>query len=444
MMNMICRLLVLLLLPSLGFAQQTWELQNSNFPYGVVVASLSAVNNQVCWAAGLMTPVNSRPYPGYIRTIDGGNTWVCDSIPGAETGYLSQILALDADTAYAAVYQWPASPTKPKGVFKTTDGGATWTKQIAYLSNIYGPGYIHFFDAHNGVVIGDPNLETYTTTNGGRNWNAVSMPLALTDEYTIIGGTAIEGKGNRVWFGTTKRIFRSTDRGYTWSTSGTTYRTAQPSIAFQDSNTGIYTLLDGSPLHVYRKTTDGGVTWSDLTNPVIDGIYPTCIRHVPGTASTYLVAGGWSEGRGFACTHNAGGDWRLIDNSGNGIIIFPSDSIGWGAPANAPSVYKYIGPRLITSVEGGTTAPASYLLEQNFPNPFNPSTTIKYELPKSSTVKLIVYDLLGREVSLLVNERRDAGVYEVKFDGLTLASGVYVYRLQAGDFVQSRKLTILK
>jgi Secretion system C-terminal sorting domain len=68
------------------------------------------------------------------------------------------------------------------------------------------------------------------------------------------------------------------------------------------------------------------------------------------------------------------------------------------------------------------------LLSQNFPNPFNPSTTIKYELPKSSEVTLSVYDMLGRQVSMLVNDRRSAGVHEVKFDGSNLASGVYFYR----------------
>jgi hypothetical protein len=88
--------------------------------------------------------------------------------------------------------------------------------------------------------------------------------------------------------------------------------------------------------------------------------------------------------------------------------------------------------------------PEQVVLAQNYPNPFNPSTTIKYELPKASQVILSVFDMLGRQVSVLVNERRDAGVHEVKFDGSNLASGVYFYRLQAGDFVQSKKLMLLK
>jgi hypothetical protein len=81
---------------------------------------------------------------------------------------------------------------------------------------------------------------------------------------------------------------------------------------------------------------------------------------------------------------------------------------------------------------------------RTIPNPFNPSTTIKFELPKASMVRLTVYDMLGREGAVIVNERRDAGVHEVKFDGAGLSSGVYLYRLQAGEFVQTLKLVLLQ
>jgi hypothetical protein len=94
--------------------------------------------------------------------------------------------------------------------------------------------------------------------------------------------------------------------------------------------------------------------------------------------------------------------------------------------------------------EGRGSTPEEYKLDQNYPNPFNPNTTIKYEIPKSSMVMLSVFDILGHEVSVLVDERRDAGVHEVKFEGSYLASGVYFCRLQAGDFVQSRKLLLLR
>ena len=101
---------------------------------------------------------------------------------------------------------------------------------------------------------------------------------------------------------------------------------------------------------------------------------------------------------------------------------------------------------LVTSVweKTGEVVPTAYSLSQNYPNPFNPSTTIKYELPKSSHVSLTVFDILGREVSVLVNERRDAGVHEVRFEAAGLASGVYFYRLQAGPFVDTKKLLLVR
>jgi glucuronoarabinoxylan endo-1,4-beta-xylanase len=81
---------------------------------------------------------------------------------------------------------------------------------------------------------------------------------------------------------------------------------------------------------------------------------------------------------------------------------------------------------------------------QNYPNPFNPTTVVSYQLPVAGNVKLSVYDLLGREVAVLANERKMPGTYEVTFDGSNLASGVYLYRLQSGSLVQTRKLLLLK
>ena len=97
-----------------------------------------------------------------------------------------------------------------------------------------------------------------------------------------------------------------------------------------------------------------------------------------------------------------------------------------------------------TSAPEALLLPVRTTLHQNYPNPFNASTTIKLELPKSAVVKLTVFDLLGREVSVLVKERKAAGVYEVNFDGSNLAGGVYLYRLTAGSFTQTRKMLIVR
>ena len=88
--------------------------------------------------------------------------------------------------------------------------------------------------------------------------------------------------------------------------------------------------------------------------------------------------------------------------------------------------------------------PENFRLEQNYPNPFNPTTTIKYSIPESGIVSLKFYDILGNEVASLVNEEKAPGVYSVTFDAGNLSSGVYFYKIQAGKFTESKKMTLIK
>jgi len=126
-----------------------------------------------------------------------------------------------------------------------------------------------------------------------------------------------------------------------------------------------------------------------------------------------------------------------------------SDNVTRGAfiVQNPPVYYEIDSVKAGTSVPGtrpGAGAPSSFVLAQNYPNPFNPSTTIQYGLPKASSVELTVYDMLGRAVATLVNETQSAGFHEVKFDAARLASGVYLYRLQAGSFVATKGCLLVR
>jgi hypothetical protein len=87
---------------------------------------------------------------------------------------------------------------------------------------------------------------------------------------------------------------------------------------------------------------------------------------------------------------------------------------------------------------------SEFVLSQNHPNPFNPSTTINYQIPELSFVTLKVYDVLGNEVGTLVNEEKPIGNYEVEFDAISLTSGIYFYKLQAGSFVETKKMVLMK
>jgi hypothetical protein len=147
------------------------------------------------------------------------------------------------------------------------------------------------------------------------------------------------------------------------------------------------------------------------------------------------------------------GDFAIA--GGGGIVSDASNRILFtiGQPAAGPipgspfAIHAgYLGADyVITGVVGkGPNIPTVFALHQNFPNPFNPSTTIRYDVPHSSHVSLVVYNMLGQEVATLVESEQGAGYQEVRFDATSLASGVYFYRLQAEDFIQTMKLMLLK
>ena len=108
--------------------------------------------------------------------------------------------------------------------------------------------------------------------------------------------------------------------------------------------------------------------------------------------------------------------------------------------------FWYTTFELVTSVEQieDDLLPTEFRLEQNYPNPFNPSTTIQFAVPKNSHVTINIYDILGREVATLIDDEYQPGRYKVVFEAGQIASGLYVYRIQAGDFLQTRKLMLLK
>ena len=116
----------------------------------------------------------------------------------------------------------------------------------------------------------------------------------------------------------------------------------------------------------------------------------------------------------------------------------------------ATSAYSSVGNFIVSSTTnvGQTlnrkTVPASFELEQNYPNPFNPSTTIDYSIPKSGLVTIKIYDVLGKEVKTLVNNIKSAGNYSVEFNATKFASGIYYYRMQTNDFIETKKLILIK
>ena len=171
----------------------------------------------------------------------------------------------------------------------------------------------------------------------------------------------------------------------------------------------------------YTKSTNGGASWS---NPVLLEDNPTQDFRYPSIAESNP-------------------DNNFVD------IVYQQDPVP-GSSAfsdNAPiSRAQLLFRRLsmLSSRDNRNIRVETYRLEQNYPNPFNPTTNITYVLPKTENVSLKVYDVLGREVATLVNEVKPAGAYTVPFNASNLASGVYFYKLQAGSFVQTKKMMLIK
>jgi hypothetical protein len=163
---------------------------------------------------------------------------------------------------------------------------------------------------------------------------------------------------------------------------------------------------------------------------------------------------------GFADAFNLKANWWGADDIGidQGPIALMIENYRtgslWSRTMAAAEIQRGLsaaGFTTVVSVPGGhQNGLLQWALEQNYPNPFNPATLIRYSVggtggqgPPAGRVRLVVYDLLGREVAVLVNEPKTPGRYEVKFDGTGLASGVYLYRLSAGIYAESRKLLLV-
>ena len=140
---------------------------------------------------------------------------------------------------------------------------------------------------------------------------------------------------------------------------------------------------------------------------------------------------------------NTASDYTLEIDNHVGVIVFTNGGEVEGLNMIWDALYTY-SSTIPTIVENDQETPTEFSLSQNFPNPFNPVTTIKYSIPKTSNILIKVFDVLGNEITTLFNEEKQTGTYELNWNAANLPSGVYFYQLKAGDFVQTRKMILLK
>ena len=424
---------------------QPWTKQTT--PTTQRIRGFKIVNAQVLWASGNTGVV--------LRTRDGGTTWELRTSPS--TGHdIYCIEALDSLTAWAFGTAVGTTITGDTKIWKTTNGGVTWTEQ--YQNPDSFADAIKFFDANNGVAFGDPNLNRksvmviVTTSNGGSTWTqvpAASIPPvdSAADEVSV--SNACEVIGNSCWFVTygnseniNPRVFKSTDRGLTWTASARINFANSYGFSMKDTNTAVISNITSGSI---ARTSNGWA--SSDTVLLFTGTYGLrAVDWIPGTNALAIVGG--PSAAGMSATSTDGGTTWTQQTLPSGVqrlyvVQFLNPGLGWAA-GNAGAILKWTGSPIVGVSDNAPFVPEGFSLNQNYPNPFNPSTTIAYAIPQSTTVTLKVYDMLGREVATLVQADQVAGSYTVRFDGSSLSSGIYYYKLQAGSFTSTKSLTLVK
>jgi hypothetical protein len=189
-------------------------------------------------------------------------------------------------------------------------------------------------------------------------------------------------------------------------------------------------------------STDYGKNWAPINYNMPD-ISPTLAYTSLAVCGNNLFA----SINNFSVTMLANNSNSWIDYKAPFLFVgelkLLGDRLFEGSVMNAGIAYTIL-PATITSVYEIDNTPVDFSLDQNYPNPFNPSTKISWQLPVSSQTTLKVYDIMGREVETLINEFKPAGKYETEFNAALLPSGVYFYQIKAGDFLQTKKMILLK
>lgn len=396
------------------------------------------------------------PFGNLFVTNDGGKTWRHNYDHPAH--YITSCFFLNDHIGFTL-----ARDNLWKGyIHKTVDNGKNWS--VAYKDNYDSAGYnfigndMYFTNDEIGWALGggswgedSTGAEILGTYDGGENWDLI-WKFPDTDIYTY-RLNSIHAIGEKAWaVGESGLIVKYTEKNQ-WQTMPHFTDLPLNDVFFSDENhgwiAGGYIDEDNKNLKLF-KTIDGGENWEEISNfdyQINDMFFENNLH-------------GWAVGND---TSYYGWWWELSDC---GVILETIDGgMNWTvqakdliAPLNAIYFKDGYGWAvgnfgLVLRTDDGSTwvdqntiksYPKKFSLSQNYPNPFNPSTTIEFYLPKTSAVILKIFNILGEEVATLVSDRLSAGIYAYEWNASKLASGVYLYRLEAGGFFKTRKMVLMR
>ncbi len=445
-------LLIICLIASFSsvFAQ-SWVTQASSFSNpSRGINNLQIIDANTVWGLAYDGTATASNVQEFTLTTNGGTTWTPGVINVGNTALsIGNLCAISATTAWVSAFD---STAGLGSIWKTTDSGATWAQQNIGAFSTAASSWIdgvHFFDANNGLAFGDPvgtSFEIYKTNDGGATWTAITSPATVTNEYGYAGNFAYAG--NSFWFTTSAgKIYRTTDMGATWT------KLASPladfgaqvttnnigNIYFSDNNTGIIlgsknyvaataTTASTGTFKIYT-TTNGGSSWS--TGVAYTGFRNMC--YIPGTtkiiATSALTTTTTSDGSSYS--NDNGVTWTTIDTGIQRLSpAFLNATTGWCGGFNSDpftgGVFKFSGNLINPTFDGNKSFNIS-------PNPANALVSISSTLVDS--YKLKVADLTGK----IIIEKEMNGVQNT-LDISALTSGMYFFTFTSDNKSETTKI----
>jgi len=382
-----------------------------------------------------------------FQSTDKGATWT-EINTDLDNPYVTALSVATLRSGEKMVY----AATSGGGVFVRGHRSRKWAEANAGLTNhdirsVAVTSAVNE-DEGDGIYVSAPGTGIFRSSNYGGSWCTANVGLTCTSVLCLVAG-GDEGFGERLFAGTCSGSLFCTTAGETCWKEANCGMQGLPILSMtarhrSDGRADIFAGTDGGGI---LRSTDHGRSW-DIANDGLSHLTVWSLASANDGQGRSVLFAGTSGGGVFASTDN-GDHWMPIN-------VGLSDLHVWSLAADGKNLYAGIcggGVYIrslseisssITLVEPAGPIPSCFSLEQNYPNPFNPSTTITFALPLASHTSLRVFDLLGKEVAVLVQGELNAGIHACQWNCVDLPSGVYLYRLETSQFTETRRLVLMK